>query len=200
MCCWYLILTTPTGPAMRPNDPNGPTNVDIAKPQILISWQGARLEVLWCLRNGWIWSRHSNWKQWQKANQQLHRSQTSPNFLLLSLSLSINYLHYLYLFNLFLSLCFNHFSVKSSFKSAPQAPGPPGPRRCFRSVSVHLQVLMNLVDIFVPALLRDDRRPGQSSCHVHGWRKSKFPVILVILELSMSNKEHQPSSTIINHP
>ena len=86
----------------------------------------------------------------------------------LSLSLSINYLHYLYLFNLFLSLCFNHFSVKSSFKSAPQAPGPPGPRRCFRSVSVHLQVLMNLVDIFVPALLRDDRRPGQSSCHVHG--------------------------------
>lgn len=37
----------------------------------------------------------------------------------------------------------------------------PGPRRRFRSISVHLQVLMNLVDIFVPALLRDDRRPGQ---------------------------------------
>ena len=141
MCCWYLILTTPTGPAMRPNDPNGPTNVDIAKPQILISWQGARLEVLWCLRNGWIWSRHSNWKQWQKANQQLHRSQTSPNFLLHSLSPSplIIYTICIYLIYFFhcASIIFPWSPASSQHprRQARQAPGVAfGPFRCtFRS-------------------------------------------------------------------
>jgi hypothetical protein len=135
MCCWYLILTTPTGPAMRPNDPNGPTNVDIAKPQILISWQGARLEVLWCLRNGWIWSRHSNWKQWQKANQQLHRSQTSHNFFYSpSPSPLYNYLHFIYTICIYLKYFFHCASI--IFPWSPASSQHPGARPQ-ASLSVH---------------------------------------------------------------